>query len=52
MRSAPNINVDRRLDNWKVILGIALGGECRSLREIQRGSFLWLHYVVRPETKN
>jgi hypothetical protein len=52
MCSAPNINVDGRLDTWKVILGIALEGECRSLKEIQRGSFLWLHYVARPETKN
>jgi len=52
MRSTPNINVDGRLANWKVILGIALEGECRSLREIRRGSFLWLHYVAGPETRN
>jgi hypothetical protein len=52
MRSTPNIHVDRRLDNWKVILGTALEGDCISLRELQRGSFVWLHYVARPEAKN
>jgi hypothetical protein len=44
--------VDRRLENWKVILGTALEGECNSLREIRRGSFLWLHCVARPGAKN
>ena len=43
MHSTPNAHVDGRLDNWKVILGTALEGECNSLREIQRGSFLCLH---------
>ena len=50
--STPNIHVDGRLDNWKVILGTALEGECNSLRELRRGGFLWLHYFARPDAKN
>jgi hypothetical protein len=52
MHSTPNIHVDGRLDNWKVILGTAHEGECNSLREIRSRSFLWLHYVARLEAKN
>jgi len=51
-RSTPNIHVDRRIDDWKVILGTAFEGECNRLREIRRGSFLWLRYVARLEEKN
>lgn len=52
MRSTPNIHVDGRIDNWKVILETIFEGECNSLREIWRGSFLWLLYVARIEAKN
>ena len=52
MHSTPNIHMVGRLDNWPVILGTALEGSCKSLREIWRGSFLWLHCIARPEEKN